>query len=403
MFPLFVGGSVGTVAIKPHNNAYVSRDWGMYSYTRIDYHPDGIGSRSTYYLFLIDEIQDTVFLIQSIDNYEVKSNILFPVMVDNVMFSIRNSGTYSYISEITDEGVINSIGTYPNGTITSFDAIDKNHLYLIFHSTDMDLSPYIFMTQINGDVQSKDTFYTKIPIEIDIPAVNIGYMSVKDQESGNCQILKSDNQLSQWESIFDAGNCSITDINFYNNQIGFAVLYPGTIIKTLNGGVHWDTVYCNVNQRIIQLNVLNSNYIYACGSNGLIINSFNGGTDWELTNTDTTEILTKLFVFDNHNGYTTSMLKCYKMAAPFFTDFSDDNNWTFGPNPNYGVINFHSEKGVRKVEIVSMEGKLMYSQDTEKKDLIINYFPNQTGVYLLNITHDDGKTSSKKIFFIQKK
>lgn len=398
-FPHFTGGSVGTVAIRPHDNAYVSSDWGAYSFTKIEYHPSGIGARNTYYLYIIDEFQDTIFLVHSIDSYDVKNNQLFPLKNENILYSIRSNDTYSYISKITKEGVLSSIGTFANGNITSFDAIDQNHLYFLFQSYEMETNPFIFMTQMDYQIQYRDTFYTKTPLKIDIPSENTGYMSARDHATGSFQILKSNYPFSQWDCMFDAGNTQIRDLRFYNTKIGYAILETGIIIKTRNGGVDWDTVYSNENQTLNQLNPISEELVFVCGNNGLIIKSINGGLHWSMDETNTTENLTRIFVFNPYRGYSTSLTGCYKMNASQLSDSTQIHKWVFGPNPNQGTINISSKEVVRKVEIFSIDGKLLYMRELNDKDFTINFSPNESGIHILKLTFEDRTESAEKIFF----
>jgi len=398
-FSHFIGGSAGTVAIKAHDNAYVSSDWGAYSYTRIDYHPDGIGDRKTYYLFKIDEVLDTIQVIQKIDNYEVKSNILCPLKNENILFTITNSGTYAYISKVTEDGILRSVGTFSSGTITSFDALDQHNINFLFQSNDIPLNPYIFISQTNNQILYRDTFFTQTPIKIDLSSNNTGFLSVRDQLTGNYQILKSIAPFSQWNCIYNAENMPIKDINFITDQVGYAILASHTIVKTTNGGTHWDTVYYNTNQTLNQLNVLSSNIIFACGNNGLIIKSLNGGNSWISDQTNTTEDLTHIFVFNPYRGYSTNMFDCFKLDASLGAGSTETKNWIFGPNPNNGIINIASEEVMLKVEIFSLEGKLLLNLDINSKDCTIPFMPYQSGFYILTITQKDGTISSEKFFF----
>lgn len=398
-FPHFVGGTVGTVAIKAHENAYVSSDWGAYSYTRIDYHPNGIGDRKTYYLFKIDEVLDTVQVIQKIDNYEVKSNILFPLRNENVLFTITNSGTNANIGKVTEEGLLSSTGTFSKGTITSFDALDQNNIYFLFQSNEIQMNPYILISQNNNQIQYRDTFFSQTPIKIDISSYNTGFMSVRDHETGDYQILKSITPFSQWNCIYNAENTVITDINFISDQVGYAILASHTIVKTTNGGTHWDTVYSNTNQTLNQLNLLSNDIIFVCGNEGIIIKSLNGGNSWISDVTNTTEDLTHIFVFNPYRGYTTNMFDCFKLDASFFAGSTETKNWIFGPNPNNGILNIASEEVILKAEIFSVDGKLLLSQDVNNKDYTIHLNLYQSGFYILNITQKDGTISSEKFFF----
>ncbi len=399
LFPHYVGGTVGNVAIKVHDNAYISSDWGAYSYTRIDYHPDGIGDRKTYFLFKIDEVLDTVQVIQKIDNYEVKSNILFPLKNENILFSIRNSGTYAYISKVTEDALLSSVGTFSNGTITSFDAVDQNNIYFLFQSNDIQLNPYIFISQTNNQIQYRDTFFTQTPIKIDLSSNNTGFMSVRDHVTGNYQIVKSTTPFSQWNCVFNAENTPITDINFISDQVGYAILSSHSIVKTTNGGVSWDTVYSNSNQTLNQLNVLSEEIVFACGNNGLIIKSLNSGTSWISDLTNTTEDFTHIFVFNPYRGYSTNMLDCFELNASIFAGSTETKNWIFGPNPNNGILNITSEEIILKADIFSLEGKLLFSHDVNNRDCTIHFTPYQSGFYILTITQKDGTISSEKFFY----
>lgn len=83
------------------------------------------------------------------------------------------------------------------------------------------------------------------------------------------------------------------------------------------------------------------------------------------------------------------------------TDYASkiDGNLSVYPNPVADDLNIESVSAVSHIDIITMEGIKVYQNDYLKgqKSVQINISNLNSGLYILNIRNEDGKTASKKI------
>lgn len=78
------------------------------------------------------------------------------------------------------------------------------------------------------------------------------------------------------------------------------------------------------------------------------------------------------------------------------SDFDNETRITIYPNPSTGIFNIVSQQNI-SVEIYDLLGKLVYNQSLANGTNSIDISNFNTGVYLLKVTDDNGKSESHKL------
>lgn len=97
----------------------------------------------------------------------------------------------------------------------------------------------------------------------------------------------------------------LRDIDFLDNNFGFAIDTEGEIFKTENAGINW-TVLFSSSFDLIDLQFLNKNTGFVLGKNGnefSIFKTFDGGATFEETRIQGGSDLTKVFFINSNLGF----------------------------------------------------------------------------------------------------
>jgi len=118
-----------------------------------------------------------------------------------------------------------------------------------------------------------------------------------------------------WQNPLPQGN-DLTSVKFISSDVGWAVGYGGTIIKTTNGGIKW-TIQSNQtgytlnsvsftdenNGCAVGTMVIWNDSLWAHISVGIILNTTNGGTTWTEQISVTEQWLYGVYFTDANNGW----------------------------------------------------------------------------------------------------
>ena len=116
---------------------------------------------------------------------------------------------------------------------------------------------------------------TDVTIVNDSLAFACGYGAIyRSQDAGRSWLL-----LNATGDFFKS-------IRFFNEKIGYAVGYAGSILKTTNGGHSWQRLrngnsLFNANWYFNTLCVIDSEHLFVAGNGGLLIESTDGGKNWK--------------------------------------------------------------------------------------------------------------------------
>jgi len=96
------------------------------------------------------------------------------------------------------------------------------------------------------------------------------------------------NCVSQWLQQTSGVTTSLLDIDFINQNTGWACGDGGVILKTTNGGLNWFAQNSSVLNRLEGIDAIDASTIYCVGWLNTILKSTNGGTDWLIIRADAT-------------------------------------------------------------------------------------------------------------------
>ena len=104
-----------------------------------------------------------------------------------------------------------------------------------------------------------------------------------------------------WQNPIPQGN-HLFDISFFNENIGYAVGFAGTVIKTTNGGTNWVNQFIGVTNHFMGVSVIDQNTVTVVGDSGIILKTTNGGEHWIVQSNGTTSVLSGVYFVDESNG-----------------------------------------------------------------------------------------------------
>jgi len=86
---------------------------------------------------------------------------------------------------------------------------------------------------------------------------------------------------AQWVQQNSGTNVNLYDIEFLNENTGWAVGDGGVVLKTINGGKNWVNIPNPAEGKLLKsIHIIDSNYIYFAGWFETIIKSTDGGSSW---------------------------------------------------------------------------------------------------------------------------
>lgn len=87
----------------------------------------------------------------------------------------------------------------------------------------------------------------------------------------------------QWTAQESGVTAPLYDVDFVDNEHGWAVGYLGTIIQTLNGGITWVEQNSGTTQTLNSIQFIDSNNGWASANgNNEIVKTTDGGVTWEV-------------------------------------------------------------------------------------------------------------------------
>jgi len=107
---------------------------------------------------------------------------------------------------------------------------------------------------------------------------------------------------AQWIQQTSGVNTSLLDIDFINENTGWACGDDGVVVKTTNGGVNWVQQNTGLFKRLEGIDAVDANTIYSVGWFQTIIKSTNGGSNW-------------MVIRDGPTGVGSTFFKCFFINA----------------------------------------------------------------------------------------
>ena len=116
---------------------------------------------------------------------------------------------------------------------------------------------------------------------------------------------------------------------FTNQNTGWTVGYPGTILKTTDGGINWLPYFSGTDENFESVYFLNDTLGFVAGSganfsdNSLILKTTNAGENWLVCSIEYNEPLNSIYFIDKNIGYAAG----FTITVFFFKTTDGGNFW----------------------------------------------------------------------------
>ncbi len=234
--------------------------------------------------------------------------------------------------------------------------------------------------------------------------------------SSGYKIYKNGDKV--FEKCIDLGGCTIIDLLFINETMGFIIernTYGHTIYKTINSGVNWNSIGHGA-PTFLGLFLANANTGYLATTwdspKAIYLQRISDINPRLLTSTDVTndtiisdtifgnpfcEMDTIAFKIKNDNDTVTFKIVIYTTPLSIIGNRNKANLKLF-PNPvdNYIVIkNYEFLNGDFEIAIFDYSGNIIKFLKSNKEEIFIGDL--KPGLYLLRISYDDNTYINKFI------
>jgi len=105
-----------------------------------------------------------------------------------------------------------------------------------------------------------------------------------------------------WQNPVPQGN-HLQVVQFLDQNVGWAVGWLGTILKTTNGGDSWSMQNSATTENLYSIHFSDANHGWAVGPNGTIVHTSDGGNVWIMQNSGTQNSLHAVYFADDSHGW----------------------------------------------------------------------------------------------------
>lgn len=222
------------------------------------------------------------------------------------------------------------------------------------------------------------------------------------------RVYKSSNKGATWSvsvtPLTDFGSTAANgEIALKNANIAWVIDQGNNLSSTVNGGGLWDTVSTTgtVYSHIAYVpgttkTLISAGLSVPGGTNGSSI-STDGGLNWtELVISgqvlDISALSSSQIIAAGYSSTAGGKGSAYKLSPLLATvDGSLAKQLTVYPNPTNGEVNIVSRNNVKSVQLMDMNGRVIKNYSSVKQ---INISSVESGVYLLKVTTEDGKSTA---------
>ncbi|HWA07089.1 MAG TPA: YCF48-related protein [Ignavibacteria bacterium] len=110
---------------------------------------------------------------------------------------------------------------------------------------------------------------------------------------------------AQWIQQTSGVGTSLLDIDFVNENTGWACGDNGVIVKTTNGGVNWVQQSSGITNRLEGIDAVDQNLVWCVGWWNTILKSTDGGNNWQIIRSEPTPVPTfrKVYFLNQNTGW----------------------------------------------------------------------------------------------------
>ena len=110
---------------------------------------------------------------------------------------------------------------------------------------------------------------------------------------------------TQWVQQTSGVTTSLLDIDFINENTGWACGDGGVIVKTTNGGINWVQQFTGVANRLEGIDAIDANLVWSVGWWNTILKTTDGGGNWQIIRSEPTPVPTfrKVYFLNANTGW----------------------------------------------------------------------------------------------------
>ncbi len=156
------------------------------------------------------------------------------------------------------------------------------------------------------------------------------------------KILKTTDGGNTWISQISGTTNTLCSVYFVDSNTGYVVGYSGLILKTSNGGINWNIQPSGVTYNLLSVYFTNSQIGYSVGYSGTILKTIDGGVTWNQQISGTTNRLSAVYFTNNLIGYAVGIM------GTILKTINGGITWTlenYGTNAYLNFIHFFNNVG----------------------------------------------------------
>ncbi|MFC4738846.1 YCF48-related protein [Flavobacterium ponti] len=256
-----------------------------------------------------------------------------------------------------------------------------------------------FRTADSGDTWVPATTTTNLQTQ----ALTYATATTMFSTGANQKISKSTDGGNTW-TVVKSGipTYYYFNIDFKDANNGIVSGEDGEVLKTSDGGATWTQILSTGYENLYSL-IYRGNKMYASGTDQNIYYSSNDGASFTPVNTaaTTTPTLYAVDVFENGEallcGSQGTILKSTDFLSTSNVSLIEMNiNHFYDTTTKTLSINVSEQININKVELISVDGKIVKKINTEGNFLTLDLSSIQSGVYLIRLNSVDGNTNTFK-------
>jgi hypothetical protein len=184
-----------------------------------------------------------------------------------------------------------------------------------------------------------------------------------------------------------------------NPQIGWAVGYNGSILRTTNGGQNWIIQQTSVSLIYREIKFIDENYGWIVGY-GTILRTSDGGISWHSNNYVTNNSLFSIHVLDSLTAWTVGSqgtILHTKNGGELVVSkkLISKVPVTIYPNPTNGILQIKTENKIEDIQLFDVAGRFI--PVTLKADNTLELNKIIAGLYWVHIKTVDGIAIQKVV------
>ena len=269
-------------------------------------------------------------------------------------------------------------------------AISENTAYFVgnggvlYKTTDGGISFTVLNSGLNSHIS--DIFFTN-------PSTGylISFRTLKMTTDGG----------TSWNTIYTSSK-PLNRICFVNESIGYmAGDGSGGVLKTTDAGSTWSVQYAGTGKSsLLDINFYDENHGFAVGQLGLILYTDNGGESWTSQASGTTTRLNSVKMLSPANavvvGHDGTLLRNFGTLGGDEEILS--NNFALFPNPVVNNLTITGKEELDSIQVFNILGKLLFENNKVfSNNYSIDFSTFTKGVYFFKISYKNGNSTIKKV------